>query len=213
MDRAVLINQFWELFSSLRVKASLYYELPKAEAEELVNKIQNQLQLIHENLEVSIHSDGENIAHILTIHDDATPDVINIADEVLEKAPKFDNWEIWQETKNLSGYGPIMEYDPIGSESNPDQYLDNVYLSIIPVIPRTEGPMLHLNIYMNEIEPEILQHKIKFLIPALLGTTRYTEWIKSISFFGNNEIVPNDAIPFVRSDLWIEVMEKCIKQL
>lgn len=212
MDREQLIYQFWELFSSIRVKASLYYELPKAEAKELVNKLQNQLQLIHENLEVSIHSDGENIAHILTIHDDATPDVINIADEVLEKAPKFDNWEIWQETKNLSGYGPIMEYDPIGSESNPDPYLDNVYLSIIPVIPRTEEPMLNLYIYMNEVDAEFLQHQIRFLLPALLGMTRYTEWVQSLTFLDKNEIVPNDAIPFVRSDLWIEFMENCIKR-
>ncbi len=213
MDRTVLITQFWELFSSLRAQASFYYKLPKVEAEELVNKLQNQLQLIHKNLEISIYSDDENLAHSLTIHDDSTPDVINIADEIQEKAPNFENWYIWRETKSLSGFGPILEYNPNRSESDPDPILVNVFISIIPMTPRTEEPMLNLYIYMNEMDAKILQRNIKFLLPALLGTTRYTEWINSVTFLDMNVQVPENAIPFLRSDIWIEVMENYHKEL
>ncbi len=211
MDRDRLIKDFYDLFLEEKTKASFFDELREGKAETLINKLQYPLWLINDKLGVWLRLDEDNTHHLLVITHDNTDEIADIADEIEDKAPKIDNWIICSEPRSMKG--PIFEYDPLGSESNPEPYLDNVYLSIVPVNPRAEGPMLNLYIYMNEMESENLQRKIEFLIPTLLGITRYTEWIKSVSFIDYNEIVPNDAILFKRSDLWIEFMKNCIKQL
>jgi hypothetical protein len=213
MNRDKLIKDFYDLFIKVKAQASFLYALPKAEADILLEKLQNKLKLINENLDVCFNSKEGKTTDYLFIIDDGSDEAVAIADEIQEKAPYIQNWEILRINNQSDGIErPILEYRPNedGLEEDnetSDPFLKDVYISLIPVNSHNQEAKFNVNIFMNEMDSENSRGRLKCLIPMLLGATRYTQWINSIEFHDNKVPVPPTAIPYFRSDLWIKYME------
>lgn len=215
MNIDLRIKEFWALFTSLKDQALFYDELPEEEAESLLEALQSGIRLIHPDLYVKFFVDQETDAYVLQIYDDGTPEVSRIGDQVLEQSPEIAPWDFWRETVSVKGL-PLFEYnppDPDTPESEGDPFLAGVSMSIRPVIPMTGTLRFNLSIHMNAMDSERSRDKLKAWIMLLLGTNQYDRWVESITFVGNQEMVPHDAFPFTRSDLWIDFMDNYHKML
>lgn len=211
MDKQQKIKQFWKLFADVQLKATFWNDLPVEEAKDLINQLHESIWQINKGLEISIAGSLTENINYMQIYDDGSQEAMDASDEIISLVPDYPNWFIFSDTPNTGESMPILEYcapenRTDGSDSDP--LIDDVFILPIPVHDSKLDPRFKLLIYPNQLTDDPSPTKLESLVPMLMGMTRYNALVERIEFVPPGNEVPKQAIPFVRSDLWISLMKQ-----
>ncbi len=211
MDKEQKIKQFWKLFADVQLKVTFWNELPVEAAKDLVNQLHESIWQINKGLEISISTSLTENMNYMQIYDDGSQEAMDASDEIISLVPDYPNWFIFSDTPNTGESMPILEYCPPENRtdgSNSDPLIDDVFILPIPVHDSRQDPRFKLLIYPNQLTADPSRTKLESLVPMLMGMTRYNALVESIEFAAKENDIPKQAIPFVRSDLWISLMKQ-----
>jgi hypothetical protein len=211
MDKQQKIKHFWKLFADVRLKVTFWKDLPIEEAKDLINQLHESIWQINKGLEISIAPSSTENINYMQIYDDGSQEAMDASHEIFSLVPDYPNWFIFSDTPNTGESMPILEYCPPeerAEDSDADSFIDDVFILPIPVHDSGQEARFKLLIYPNQFSDHQSRTKLECLVPMLMGMTRYNALVDSIEFAPPINEVPQQAIPFVRSDLWINFMKQ-----